>query len=116
MAKAPPKSDDRWSDEVLVTPEAEDRLSAEAIWYHLGGWNDDGDTYDTQLYHFESQLDRFWADLRGPDEQLRREILSALAGLKPAWKSVKVFASGKIQVQFKNRRTKTIQPPRRQHG
>jgi hypothetical protein len=116
MAKAPPKADDRWSDEVLVTPQAEDRLSAEAVWHHLGGWNEDSDTYDTQLSDFESQLDRFWADLRGPDEQLRREVLSALAGLKPTWKSVKVFASGKIRVQFKNRRTKTIQPPRRQHG
>ena len=51
------------------------------IWYHLGGWSDEGDTYDTQLMDFERELDQFWADLIGPDEQLRRTILAALAGL-----------------------------------
>jgi hypothetical protein len=118
MAKAPPPEDaDGWcDDEVLVTREAEERLSPSEIWYHFGGWCDEGDTYDTQLSSFEQELDRFWADLLGPDEQLRRSIMEALAGLMPAWKAVKIFASGKIRVQFKDRTTKTIQPPRRQRN
>jgi len=114
LAKAPPPADaNGWcDDEVLVTREAEERLSPSEIWYHFGGWSDEGDTYDTQLSSFEQELDRFWADLVGPDEQLRRSIMAALAVLKPAWKSVKVFASGKIRVQLKDRTTKVIQPPR----
>lgn len=114
MAKAPPPEDAKgWcDDEVLVTPEAEERLRPSEIWYHFGGWCDEGDTYDTQLGSFEQELDRFWADLLGPDEQLRRSIMAALAGLKLAWKSVKVFANGKIRVQLKDRTTKVIQPPR----
>lgn len=115
MVKAPPPANaNGWcDDEVLVTREAEERLSPSEIWYHFGGWCDEGDTYDTQLCDFERELDRFWADLVGPDEQLRRNVLDALAGLKPAWKTVKVFASGKIRVQLKDRTTKVIQPPRR---
>jgi hypothetical protein len=35
------------------------------IWYHLGGWSDEGDTYDTQLADFEEQLNLFWADVIG---------------------------------------------------
>ena len=54
-------------------------------------------------------------NLASPDEQLRRGVMEAIAGLKPAWKAVKVFANGKIRVQFKDRTTKTIQPPRRRH-
>jgi hypothetical protein len=61
---------------------------------NFGGWCDEGDTYDTQLCSFEQELDRFWADLLGPDEQLRRGIMAALAGLKPAWKAVKVSGDG----------------------
>jgi hypothetical protein len=74
MAIRPPKDASSWSSaDVLVTPEAQDRLNTEHIWHHLGGWNEDGDTYDTQLVDFERELDRFWADLIGPDEQLRRK-------------------------------------------
>lgn len=118
MAKAPPPGDaNGWGDdEVLVTRDAEERLRPSEIWYHFGGWCDEGDTYDTQQSSFEQELDRFWADLLGPDEQLRRSIMGALAGLKPAWKSVKVFASGKVRVQFENRTTKVIQPPRGRQG
>jgi hypothetical protein len=121
MAKAsPPEDADGWcDDEVLVTREAEERLSTAEIWYHFGGWCEDGDTYDTQEASFEQELDGFWADLVGPDEQLRRSIMAALAGLKPTWKCVKVFANGKMRVQLKDHTTKVIQPPRRgrkRHG
>ena len=114
LAKAPPDAARHGGDdEVLVTRAAEERLSPAQLWHHCGGWWDEGDTYDTQLSAFEQELDRFWADLCGPDEQLRRSILDLLAALKPAWKSVKVCASGKIRVQFRDRTAKTIPPPRR---
>lgn len=114
MAKAPPPEDAaQWVDDhVLVTSAAQERLCPSEIWYHFGGWYDEGDTYDTQLYSFEQELERFWADMLGPDERLRQSVMEALARLKPAWKSVKVFANGKIRVQLKDHSTKTIRPPR----
>jgi hypothetical protein len=115
MAKAPPPADAKgWcDDEVLVTRDAQEHLSPSEIWYHFGGWCDEGDTYGTQESDFERELERFWADLLGPDEQLRRSIMEALAGLKPAWKLVKIFANGEVRVQFKDRTTKRIRPLRR---
>jgi hypothetical protein len=87
-------------------------LAASEIWYHFGGWYDEGDTYDTQEWSFQQELDHFWTQLIGPDEQLRRSVIDALAGLKPAWKSVRVFATGEIRVRFKDRTMKTVRPPR----
>ena len=52
-------------EDVLVTAEAQRKISFSAIWYHLGGYNDDGDTYDTQEYEFGKTMDQFWADFIG---------------------------------------------------
>ena len=41
--------------DVLVTPAARDQLNPTDIWFHCGGWSEDGDTYDTQLEDFEEQ-------------------------------------------------------------
>ncbi|MCH7813121.1 MAG: hypothetical protein IID40_03780 [Planctomycetes bacterium] len=98
-------------EDVLVTPEAEQRLVTSDIWYHLGGWSDEGDTYDTQKFEFEQELDRFWADVVGPDEHLRQSILSSLAGIKPEWKSVTVSSGGTVTIQHVNGSRKTIEPP-----
>ena len=115
VAKAPPpESAPKWADDhVLVTPQAQECVAAEQLWYHLGGWYDEGDTYETQLADFERELERFWADLVGPDEQLRRNILEALERVRPAWKSVEVFAGGRVRVHFEDGSVKTIDPPRR---
>ena len=114
MAKAPqpPKEAPSWADEhVLITPKAQDHLQPSEIWYHLGGWSDEGDTYDTQLASFEEELDRFWADLIGPDEQLRQSILAPLYRIKPDWQSVTVFASGTVAIRHVDGTYKTIEPP-----
>ena len=100
-----------WATEhVLVTPDAPKRLSASEIWYHFGGWCDDGDTYDTQEWSFSKELERFWARLVGPDEHLRRQILDILHTI-PAWRRVIVHADGRVQIQFPNTPEKLLRPP-----
>ncbi|MCH7579998.1 MAG: putative DNA binding domain-containing protein, partial [Chloroflexi bacterium] len=58
---------------VFVTPEAR-RLRTEHIWHHLGGYGDEGDTYETQQYEIDKELDSFWLRLLGPDEELRTKL------------------------------------------
>jgi hypothetical protein len=51
MAMLPPESGHAaWMnpDRVHVTPQVQKRLNVGEIWFHLGGWYQDGDTYDTQ--------------------------------------------------------------------
>jgi len=115
-APAPPKKAPSWADDhVLVTPEAQERLCASEIWYHLGGWSDEGDTYDTQEVGFQEELDRFWMRLIGPDEQLRRNILDPLQRIEQKWKFVKVFPNGKVLIRFHDSSAKNIFPPKPHH-
>ena len=112
MAPAPPEQASTWvADQVLVTPEAEQRLASWEIWHHLGGWNDEGDTYESQEFDFEQELNRFWAHVVGPDEHLRRSILSSLAAIKPEWKSVSISSDGIVTVQHSDGAEKTLEPP-----
>ena len=101
-----------WADDhVLVTPEAHDQLCASAIWHHLGGWSEEGDTYDTQAYQFEEELEQFWMQLVGPDEALRRNIIRALAGIQPAWKDVSISRNGTVHIDFEDGSAKHIALP-----
>ncbi len=114
MAEAPepPKDAAAWATgHLLVTPEAQQRLCASEMWYHLGGWSDEGDTYDTQLAQFEEELEGFWARLIGPDEQLRRSLLTPLESLRPKWKSVTISSDGTVAIHFTDGPQKVIQPP-----
>jgi hypothetical protein len=112
MAVQAPSSEKSWADTtVYVTPKAASQLSAPEIWYHLGGWNDDGDTYDTQEAQFVEELERFWAELVGPDEHLRQNIVKALFDIRKEWKRVTITADGAVQIQFKNGRHKKLPPP-----
>ncbi|HOW74167.1 MAG TPA: hypothetical protein PKY77_26485 [Phycisphaerae bacterium] len=97
--------------DVLVTPEAQGRLQASAIWHHLGGWNEDGDSYETQDGEFSQGLNRFWAQLVGPNEQLRRDLMTAAEGIRPKWKAVTVSANGEVRIQFKSGKMKVVRPP-----
>ena len=118
MAKAPqpPDKAPNWADDhVLVTPEAQERLCASEIWCHLGGWSDEGDTYDTQEWGFQQELDLFWMQLIGPDEQLRRSILDTLQRIEQKWKFVKVFSNGKIRIRFDDGSVKHIRPAKSRH-
>ena len=109
-AERPDKAPNWADDHVLVTPEAQERLCASEIWHHFGGWYDEGDTYDTQEWQFQEELDRFWMNLVGPDEQLRRAILDALGRIEQKWKSVKVFPGGKVRIRFHDGSVKNILP------
>ncbi len=107
-----PKSAPEWASEcILVTPEAEGHLAASEIWYHFGGWSGEGDTYDTQEADFEQELNRFWANVVGPDEHLRQSILSSLAPIKPKWTSVTISAKGTVTIRRKNGSRTTLKPP-----
>jgi len=101
-----------WADEeVLVTPDARDRLGTTDILYHLGGYSDEGDTWDTQEAAFAEELDRFWSELVGPDENFRRTVLSTLDAQRD-WQAMTVFADGSIKLKFKDGSAKHIRPPK----
>jgi len=111
--RAVPDDDTRrwYDDEVLVTIEAQQLLSPSNIWYHLGGWYDEGDTFDTQLHQFTEDLDRFWAELVGPEEELRRTIYHAVEYMSYDWKSVHIHAHGTVTIDLKDGSEKTLRAP-----
>jgi hypothetical protein len=101
-----------WSDDhTLVTAQAQSRLQSSEIWHHFGGWYEDGDTYETQADSFREDLDRFWADLIGPDEQLRRDILMPLNCIGPPWQAAHIYPDGRVRIEHEDGTIKTIQPP-----
>ena len=114
MAVRPLPDDDkrRWFDhEVLVTPQAQERLSARDIWYHLGGWDEDGDLFDTQQMEFEEDLQRFWAMLVGPDENLRRKILAPVQGLQTDWETITILRTGVVTIRDARGELRILPPP-----
>jgi hypothetical protein len=110
-----PKGKYQWSEEtVCVTKEARNHLSSENIWFHLGGYSDEGDSFDTQLYYFEKDLQEFWDALIGPHESFRSEILSAIRGnhsLYDKWQKVTIFEDGNLEIVFKDGRRQRVNPP-----
>jgi hypothetical protein len=114
MAKAPlsPENKSYWADDhFVVTAQARERLQASEIWYHLGGWYEDGDTYDTQEAAFERSISQFWANLIGPDEQLRRDIIAPFNHIMPEWKAAHIYPDGRVWIEHTDGTEKTIQPP-----
>jgi len=108
-----PKQEGRrsWSNtEVLVTLKARE-LDTTDIWYHLGGWSDEGDTYDTQLADLEEQLRLFWANVMGPGEYLRLRLLDCLRDFDLKWKQITIESSGKVWINYKDGSAKMLQPP-----
>ncbi len=96
---------------VLVTPAARDQLSPTDLWFHLGGFSEDGDTYDTQLADFEEQLNRFWAELIGPDEYLRQRLLECIRGFDLKWKHISIESNGKVWITCEDGTARMLQPP-----
>jgi len=87
---------------VYVTPEARTQLDSTDIWYHCGGWSEDGDTWDTQLYCFEQDLEQFWASIIGPGEYLRSKIREFLFGLVIEWQKITIEADETISILYKD--------------
>ncbi len=96
---------------VYVTLEARNQLSSTDIWFHLGGWNEDGDTYDTQLYYFEQEMEEFWATIIGPAEYLRSKLRSCLYGVVKDWKQIIFDDNEAITIIYKNGTVKSYESP-----
>jgi len=99
---------------LLVTQEAQSAIASSEAWYHLGGYYDDGDTYDSQAYSFEQDWERFWADVAGPNEHLRQEVTRLLRFQLKGWKEVRVTPDGELRVIKEDNSEMTISPPRMQ--
>ena len=107
-----PKKERTWrSMNIYVTLEARSQLSSTDIWYHLGGWNDEGDTWDTQLYDLEQQLEQFWATIIGPAEYLRSKIRSCLYGVVEDWKQIVFDDNEAITITYQDGTVKSYGSP-----
>jgi len=96
---------------VYVTPDARSQLDSSYIWYHCGGWNEDGDTWDTQLYQFEQELEHFWANVFGPGEYLRSKIRECLFGVVKDWKRITFEEDETLTVLYKDGTEKVFKSP-----
>ena len=86
------------------------RLNTTDIWYHLGGWNDEGDTWDTQVYDVEQALEEFWATIIGPAEYLRSKIRGCLQGIVKDWKTIVFEDDETLTIQYKDGTEKAYKP------
>jgi len=111
----PPRGKYQWIDQlVCVTKDARSHLSSDNIWFHIGGFDLEGDSYDTQLYYFEKELDEFWNELVGPYESLRSELLSALSGnygLYGKWQKITIAADNSLEILFKDGSKERVKQP-----
>ncbi len=97
---------------VYVTPRARDNPACQRLlWDHLGGELDYGDTKDTQLEHLDEEMQRYWAEVVGPDEHLRTKIMDLLEDTRPEWRSVTVSSDGRMIIQSADGSEKIIRPP-----
>jgi len=83
---------------IHITLGARSELNSTDIWYHCGGWNDEGDTWDTQLYDFEQELEQFWATIVGPAAFLRSKLLEAVRSFQLQWQSITIDANGALSI------------------
>jgi hypothetical protein len=107
-----PAEQRRWCyTNVYVTPDARDQLNSSDIWYHCGGWSDEGDTFDTQLYTFEQELENFWATIFGPGEYLRSKIRECLWSVVKDWKKITFDEDETLSILYKDGTEKTYKSP-----
>jgi hypothetical protein len=101
MAVLPPETGHAaWMnpDRVCVTPQARKRLETSEIWFHLGGWYEDGDTYETREVAVSKDLEVFWADLVGPEESWRLQLVEATNGARHDWQTITINREGSVVV------------------
>jgi hypothetical protein len=102
----------RWTTiDVLITLAARTELEPTDIWFLLGGWSEDGDTYDTQLESFQRDLELFWTKVMGPGEYLRQRLFECLAEFNLSWQAVSIEANGKVWITYKDGTAQMLQPP-----
>jgi hypothetical protein len=103
----------RWSCmNVYVTIKARSQLETTDIWYHLGGWNDEGDTWDTQVYEVEQELEEFWATIIGPAEYLQSKIRSCLYGIIKDWDTIMFEEDETLTILYKDGTEKVYKSPK----
>ena len=90
--------------EVLITLKARASLDPTDIWYHLGDYNEDDDTYDTQLRYFKEQLELFWAKIIGPGEYLRSRLLDCLDAFNLDWQTISIDSDNTLTIIYKDER------------
>ncbi len=101
-----------WSTDIIcVTKAARNRLSTENIWFHLGGYDIEGDNFDTQQYYIEKELQEFWNELIGPYETVRQQLIKELYPLYDKWQKVTILEDSSLEIIFKNGRKHLIKPP-----
>jgi len=105
-----------WRNEsVYVTEDARDELSCDSIWYHLGGCNEEGDSFDTQQYYVAKELEGFFNDLIGPHQQLRYELIKRVnrhSSVFGNWRKIEINNDGSILLCLKDGKTETVNPPK----
>ncbi|NOT01221.1 MAG: hypothetical protein HOP29_11400 [Phycisphaerales bacterium] len=111
MALRPDNTEWGTNATVLVTREAEHRLVPSDLMYHLGGYDELSDSYDTQLDQFTQELNRFWAELVGRNEWFRRRVIDVLRSQLDDWKSVVVTAGCEVIIVHGDGRREEIAPP-----
>ena len=104
------------ANHVYVTPKAREQLASCQIWYHLGGWSEDGDTYDTQEYQFAEELELFWSNIIGPGEYMRAKIVGNLDSIKGEWQTITIDAHRTVVITYKNGTTKTLKSSSAEDG
>jgi len=98
-----------WDSEVLLTPKARDLNSTEIL-YHLGGYSDEGDTWDTQECGFAEEMQHFWDRLTGPDESLRRRLVETVSSLT-SWKEICITPTGTLTIYLEDGSARAVEPP-----
>ena len=102
--------------EVYITVDARKQLDEMNVWFHVGGFSDQGDTWDTQQYEFNRALEQFWAEVIGPDEPLRLSLMEAALKVDGEWKAVTIQADGTVQIHCADGKHRAIVPPAAEGG
>ena len=115
MVSEKPTEHCKWhSDALYVTESARREVSDENLWYHLGGYNCEGDSYETQQYEIEQEINEFWSELIGPHENLRYDLITRINlhhRLYDKWQKVILENSGDMKILLKDGKSEIVQRP-----
>ena len=115
MISEGPTATYKWhSDTLYVTEAARRDLTDDNLWYHLGGFDCEGDSYETQQYDVEESLGEFWSELVGPHENLRHELMTRINlhhRIYDKWQKVIVEENGDMKIIFKDGKAEIVKQP-----